>query len=226
MPTPDDMYTDEAPFLRPNVVKGNYPDVDSYLDVQFRLLREDFFQPLRKGLSEYRGLKELKKKVHRIDNVRLYTDVQILELDLKAENTYTLQFSTKGTQKINWEGSKRLIFGSLLLLSTDDFKTFLLFTVVDRKPELLQQGKFKAKYEGAEPLPLGIRKQLMVMAESSVYFEAYRCVLQALQKISPNHFPMKPYILGENVEPNPPRYLDDFERVIAFLFNKINLNNI
>jgi len=92
---------------------------------------------------------------------------------------------------------------------------------VDRKPELLQQGKFKAKYEGTDPLPIGIRKQSMVMAESSVYFEAYRCVLQALQKISPNHFPMKPYILGENVEPNPPRYLDDIERVLTYLFNRL-----
>lgn len=41
-------FTDEVPFFRKNILK--YTHVDHYLDVQFRLLREDFLRPLRKGI--------------------------------------------------------------------------------------------------------------------------------------------------------------------------------
>lgn len=200
------------PFLRPNVIKGNYPDVDTYLDVQFRLLREDFFSPLRDGLLSYRKKIEGKhKRGLRIDNIRLYEDVQILDQDTKT-NSFTLKFSIKGMQKVNWEGSKRLLFGSLLLLSDDGFNSFFLFTVSDRKPEQLAQGKVKANFEGVS-LPSFVKNKKLVMAESSVFFEAYRSVLQALQKISPDHFPMKEYILGHDFTPVPPKYLVHEERV-------------
>lgn len=43
---------DRCPFLRPNIVNGAYSDVEHYLDVQFRLLREDCFGPLRDGISK------------------------------------------------------------------------------------------------------------------------------------------------------------------------------
>jgi hypothetical protein len=52
----------------------------------------------------------------------------------------------------------------------------MLFTVVDRKPEQLSLGRIKAKFEG-ESLPTYAKKTNCVMAESSVFFEAYRSVL-------------------------------------------------
>ena len=210
VPNCDDMVTDVEPFLRVNLIGGSYQDVDHYLDVQFRLLREDFFLPLRQGLTQYKSKMAFSGKKEqrniRIDNVRLYNDAQILEMDPKAEDTYTIQFAIKGMEKINWEGSKRLLFGSLLLLSADDFKTFFLFTVVDRNLAMLKQGKFKAKFEGTS-LPAHARKEKYMMAESSVFFEAYHSILYTLQRISPEHFPMKRYILGQSAQPEIPGYL-------------------
>lgn len=52
VPTKEDLLGN-MPFLRPNIVQGGYNDVEHYLDVQFRLLREDCFGPFRDGLSEY-----------------------------------------------------------------------------------------------------------------------------------------------------------------------------
>ena len=52
-PTMEDLNKDELPFLRKNKRKGGYTSVDHYLDVQFRLLREDFVYPLREGIAEY-----------------------------------------------------------------------------------------------------------------------------------------------------------------------------
>ena len=46
----DKMY---KPFLRRNVIEGAYRNVEHYLDVHFRLLREDFIAPLREGISSF-----------------------------------------------------------------------------------------------------------------------------------------------------------------------------
>ena len=52
-PTARDLDKETLPFLRKNKYHGGYMDVDHYLDVQFRLLREDFVCPLREGIAEY-----------------------------------------------------------------------------------------------------------------------------------------------------------------------------
>ena len=206
MPEWDDVCTNDEPFLRPNIIIGNYSDVDTYLDIQFRLLREDFFSPLREGLLAFRNQTEKKQKNIRIDNVRLYYDVKIKYDDDAQSDFYLLEFSVKNL-RVNWEGSKRLLFGSLLLLSADNFNSFLLFTVADRKPDQLSHGRIKVKFEG-ESLPVYAMENNLIMAESSVFFEAYRSVLIALQRISPAHFPMEDYILCRNVSSiQPPDYL-------------------
>lgn len=40
----------EKPYLRRSIVDGPYKDAQHYLDVQFRLFREDLISPLRNGL--------------------------------------------------------------------------------------------------------------------------------------------------------------------------------
>ena len=43
---------DKPVYLRRNRDVGAFSSVNDYLDVQFRLLREDFLQPLREGIAE------------------------------------------------------------------------------------------------------------------------------------------------------------------------------
>lgn len=42
---------------------------------------------------------------------------------------------------MRWQNSKRLIFGSLVCLSCDNFESFLFATVSDRDPKELQKGR-------------------------------------------------------------------------------------
>lgn len=58
VPLKEDILTDEEPFLRPNLIVGKYPSALTYLDVQFRLLREDFLAPLRGAVKTYFMLKK------------------------------------------------------------------------------------------------------------------------------------------------------------------------
>ena len=221
IPEHKDLCIGVEPFLRPNVVTGRYPDVDAYLDIQFRLLREDFFRPLREGLQEFKNQVEGKAQCSkyrriRLDNLRLYQDVRLVNChtDRDEQTHYTLQFS--GMKGIRWENSKRLIFGSLLMLSVDNFDTFLLFTVTGRNlKSLADENSITVRFEGSSQLPRYFWNNSMMMAESSVFFESYRSVLVALQKISPIHFPMKDYLLGHSVDATVPDYLVDKETVIA-----------
>lgn len=43
------------PYLRRNKEKGSFSDIEQYLDVQFRLLREDFVSPMRDGIAVWKA---------------------------------------------------------------------------------------------------------------------------------------------------------------------------
>jgi hypothetical protein len=53
IPTSTELLSGEKAFLRPSLIKGGYASAQEYLDVQYRLLREDFVAPLREGIQQY-----------------------------------------------------------------------------------------------------------------------------------------------------------------------------
>lgn len=87
VPTRDDLM-DSTPFVRPNIVQGAYNDVEHYLDVQFRLLREDCFGPIRDGIS-----KNVQKEKKKIILVFVFSWLKFLSFRLFREIlTYFLLF--------------------------------------------------------------------------------------------------------------------------------------
>ena len=54
IPQAADLSVGYKPFLRVNVINRRYRDLEHYLDVQFRLLREDCVLPLREGVVQLR----------------------------------------------------------------------------------------------------------------------------------------------------------------------------
>ena len=52
IPTIQDVHATGRAWCRRNKVDGSYTSPDHYLDVQFRLLREDFVGPLRDGIND------------------------------------------------------------------------------------------------------------------------------------------------------------------------------
>ncbi|XP_041357630.1 NFX1-type zinc finger-containing protein 1-like [Gigantopelta aegis] len=77
-PTEQDIYPDkDGPYLRKNRAMGRYTDLNEYLDIQFRLLREDFICPLREGIDDYLQPKEVHGR-RRIKDIRVYNDVRML----------------------------------------------------------------------------------------------------------------------------------------------------
>ena len=134
--------TGERPFLRRNKTDGSYNDAEHYLDVQFRLLREDFVRPLREGIAKL--LERIgSAKPGALQDIRVYKDVRLLYPVCTSDGLrYRIKFDSTRLRNVRWENSKRLIFGSLMCLSKDKFESFVFATIANRDPKELKQVRF------------------------------------------------------------------------------------
>ncbi|XP_076070494.1 uncharacterized protein LOC143042123 [Mytilus galloprovincialis] len=210
MPEEDDMLY-QTIFLRRNKAKGGYNDLDHYLDVQFRLYREDCIIPLREVYEEF-ITKDKENQSFRLESGRIYRDVIIqrtTSTSLDHGEVFIIQLDDEHRKRIRWNNSKRLIFGSVLLLSFDRFKSLLFALVSDSKPdEMRKTGSFKIKIFKTRPNQQIPRENPGILLEAtSAYFEAYHHVLTALQSIEEDTLPFQQYIVHCNSSVDMPNYL-------------------
>ncbi|CAH1102677.1 unnamed protein product [Psylliodes chrysocephalus] len=203
-PNTHEITSQQHVFLRPNVIKGPYRDIEHYLDVQYRLYREDFVQPLRNGICKY--LEDPKTK---LENIRTYRNVQFLNREtISDQNCYRLQYDFSNEKKsFEFENSKRFMYGSLLCFTRDNFRTILFGTVAGRDLDTLSKGQLIVGFRNNAIVPQTIIGPQFLMLESKVFFEPYYQVLNALKNMSTIHFPMERYIILVESEAKPPEYL-------------------
>ena len=205
-PTNKEMASQERPFLRKNISKGRYDDVEHYLDVQFRLLREDFLEPLREGIYE---ITHNVPKERRNQSMKCYQGVRIVGKEFTPSGViYKVQLQDSKFSKAILAHSKRLIFGSFVCLSKDNFQTMLFATVANRDPEDVEAGKLDIRFvEDQNVFDIEKRPEEYQMAESPAYFEAYYHVLKGLQELNENSMPFPKYLVECSAEVGPPKYL-------------------
>ncbi|XP_035284019.1 NFX1-type zinc finger-containing protein 1-like isoform X2 [Anguilla anguilla] len=209
-PTYEDMHATELPFLRPNIVGEKFQDGETYLDTHFRLLREDFIKPLRDGISQLLQFEGKDLRQRRFDDVRIYFNARILAPVCTPKGIlYRVKFDGKNLKNINWESSKRLLFGALVCLSTDYFRTMIFATVANRDVKELQKGVTTVFFtdENRRKLADVSPSDVFLMVENMAFFEAYRHVLEGLQEMSVEDLPMQRYIVSCEEDISPPRYL-------------------
>jgi hypothetical protein len=215
------------PFLRANVIDNAYNNVQHYLDVQFRLLREDFIIPLRDGV------KQLRRDRHMLENgtqahenakktrqAFVYHDVEIVNPVCNSNgDVYRIHIDThhRTLRRVKWEKSKRLKFGALVCLSPDNFHTLYFAAVENRDSKNLEYGELELRFYNCErQMMRGFieEKTRFEMVESDSYFEAYRHNLMVLQELNEENLPFKEYIVHCNKDILPPKYLipEDVEK--------------
>lgn len=250
-PTYSEVHLDEKPFLRPNLITEKYDSAEVYLDTHFRLLREDFVRPLREGIVELlqnyddKGLRRRK-----FDDIRVYFNTRIkVPLCTSTGVGYKIEFDTRPLKFVRWQNSKRLLYGSLVCMSRDNFETLLFATVSDRDPEELKKGIVHLSFnERSRPTLAEVQpSDSFLMVETTAYFEAYRHVLEGLQEIRGEDVPFQRYIVQCWADISAPSYLlfgdtynlealmkevshdaeEDFEPTLEFLRrqNQINILN-
>ena len=195
------------PKLRPNIVEGHYDSWEHYYDTQFKLLKEDFVAPLRRGVCGFReGLRG-----RDISDVRVYYDVAFTGLNFSAEGILlSVKFNSSKFHRVNWEHSKRLIYGSLLCFSCNNFETVMFASVVDRDAKKLKQGEFTVKMESnTDVLHLTSNKDdLYTMIESQAHYETYYHILNSLQKAEFTTMPFTEILIESKCqEVQPPEYM-------------------
>ncbi|XP_047991691.1 NFX1-type zinc finger-containing protein 1-like isoform X2 [Leguminivora glycinivorella] len=195
------------PFLRANVVEGAYADVDHYLDVQFRLLREDCFGPLREGIHQY--IEDPRRKKY--DNIRVYRNVKFSEPYASQQKIGSIvlfdESTIKSFKRVKWAHSKRLLFGSLVVFTKDNCKSFLVGTILERDEKFLNKGQLPVNIVNEDNSNI-YNDDRYIMIECEVYFEPYYHVLKALQDPGfPEHLAMNKYIVDVEKVPEKPGYL-------------------
>ncbi|XP_053404550.1 NFX1-type zinc finger-containing protein 1-like isoform X2 [Mercenaria mercenaria] len=208
-PQTADMQPNDDRYLRVNKIEGHYNDLDHYLDVQFRLLREDFVAPLREGVSDYiQVMQERGKKKRKIQDVRIYNNVRLIAPDCGESGLcHVLQFDVSGFSHVRWNSTKRLIYGSLVCLSPDNFASFFFATVVNREPKQLMKGLVNVRFEHDYQTVRHLFGQVFTMAETTAYFESYRHVLTGLQRTRQGDLPFERYIIQCESRVRSPAYL-------------------
>lgn len=199
IPTEEELFREEKPFIRRNLIEGPYRNVNHYLDIQFRLLREDFVGPLRKAIQNY-----ISNRENKIENVRIHQKVQFIQRYNNNKQVGTLlKFSFNKRFKFN-ENSKRLIYGSLLCFTNSNFRSIFFGKVIDRDSKLLNDAMIVVDLlDGVEIEYL----KDYTMIECSIFFEPYYQVLNALQQYDENNFPLENYLLYVDDRPAIPEYL-------------------
>ncbi|CAF0978486.1 unnamed protein product [Adineta steineri] len=212
IPNVTEILSERKPYLRRNIINGVYEDPQHYLDIHFRLLREDFVGPLRDGITQY-----LSNTGGKNFNVRIYENVRSLgsRLSPRSGIVYDLRLDIVMASKISWVNSRRLIFGNLLVLTYDNFKTCAFVTVEDRtqiEKDFIISVKTLEKINNNEQIQVDLdaidSSYSLIMIETTTYFEAYRPVLNALQSIDIEQtFPLAPFLLKLTNEMVPPDYI-------------------
>ena len=201
------------PEVRPNKVDTPYKDWMEYYDIQFRLIREDFIAPLRRGVAAF--LQGDKGKKNR--DVKTYGAAKIVSQVTTKEKgiCFNVKFDVSGFRKknFNWSQSKRLIFGSLLCFIPTDRKSEsnVIFAIVAGSDfDKLREGKIMVQCEGdiLEAMNHCGKETEFEIVESSAYFEATSPILRSIQTANTETMPfMKQLIQGDCEVILPPIYL-------------------
>jgi len=189
--------------LSPNIMEGGYDNIEHYIDVQFRLLREDILAPIREGIQSYKIMSKLNQKcVMKMPNMRIYFDAKITKKYTEKE-TILVHFFTKEDCSIN---SKRFMFESLLVFSDDNFNSMFFATVI----KMNRQTSLPIKTLVIQPLgnkPSIKFNSTYTMAESDAYFLPYMYSMEVLKTFDHYNFPMKSYIVYGKTKSKVPAYL-------------------
>ena len=118
-----------------SVTQGRYSTADEYLQSQFHMLREDLLAPLQRGIAAFRCQEALDDS-----QVHLYEHVGLHALACSKQGMSVRLTFTPVDPKVDWHRTSRLLYGSLLALSCDDFETIVWATVAHRDARLFTGG--------------------------------------------------------------------------------------
>ena len=192
-------------YLRQNIIGGFYADLQTHGDIQFRLLREDFLEPLRLSIGKFLNKAKItgqqQPDAKDLGNIYFYSNCRFVSSPMLGKSVpsrpdiwrrYSIAFDAP--IRTNWASSKRLIYGSLVTLWNAPNKLVFLAVVTHSDPVELNKGLLALSFT-KEP-PAGFEHHTYTMLECPVFYEPYRAVLEAFKQMDETNFPLSSFILG------------------------------
>ena len=136
LPTKEELQISTLPpNLQRNIITGPYISQLQYLNIQYRLLREDFIHPLRCAIHEIESDEE------ECQGLKVYdATIQSKGYSSYECSTFEVSFRVSGHHVIQWDRTKRLQYGDLVCLMNDASGIIMFATVAERKVEDLKKG--------------------------------------------------------------------------------------
>ena len=207
LPTKEELEQESLPVDLPsNITHGPYPNAIQYLDIQYRLLREDFIHPLRCALHEIEGDEEEDY------STRVYHDVTIKSEVYSSYDCAAFEISFQGQNhhQVRWDRSKRFTYGDLVCLMNDDRSIILFATVIERNIEDLRRGivtvEFRTEADIMQLPPIHYH-----MIESPGFYAGYAPILRHIHALQehPDSLPFSQYIVELETDVQLPQYISD-----------------
>ena len=221
LPTREELEQKTLPLGLPtNIIEGPYLNTLQYLDIQYRLLREDFIHPLRCAFHELECDEEEEER----HKMKVYRNVEIKSLAYSSHDcaTFEISFQAENHTRIKWDRTKSFTYGDLVCLINDDFSIILFATVAERNVEDLRKGivtvDFRTKIDVMELPPTTYH-----MIESPGFYAAYAPILHLLHDLQedPEALPFSRYIVHLKTDVRLPQYISDENGFVLKLHNVI-----
>ena len=230
----DDFLTNINYDIDPNMIKGEYDSYESYINTMFFLEYEDCYKNLRKAIyrlgNNEQNLGQLNQKEivnfeKKQKDIYCYFNGELVNVEINSEGIFiTIDFSSLSGKKINF--SKRMINGSLVVITNSNFTDYLLSIVSynpyiekklleksDDKRRKLKLESFDIPKEPRYRIKLEVinlsnesftfmlsNKYNLQIFESKAYFQSYIHILNRLQNLIIKQLPFEKEIVKVNFD--------------------------
>ena len=200
-----------------HLIKGSYKSYERYFNTLFYLTYEDCYRDLKYTIYDLYNdnlVIDPKYVEKKYKDIYFYFNASIPGIDATNDGIIlTIEF--QATKIIKF--TKRMIYGSLLVLTDENWNDFLLITVF-QNPYLTYRNSNMNKQMSKLPTPpkyrisaklinptkksfkfiINARNQNLNIFESKAYFESYIHILKRLKQINTKDLPFKNEIIDAN----------------------------
>ena len=216
-------------FIAPHIKSGPYFSFERYINTMFYLEKEDCYRSLREAIYNLQtdsksindmNYQEIKNTIKKYSDLYFYRDGTINHVDINCCGIIiTIDFLGINSRKIKF--TKRMITGSLVVLTDNNYSDYLLTTVFynpyfdkkEKENENNNKSKIKLPKEPYYRVQLSLvninaqsylfllqnREKLQIF-ESKAYFESYIHIMKRLQTINVKDLPFKSELIDGNFD--------------------------
>ena len=223
-----DFSTNEKKLISKHIIKGSYTSYSRYLNTMFYLEYEDCYSSLRNTIYNLQlngtSINDMKPKnikliEHEYKDIYFYINGEIIYIEIGKDGVIiTIDFCAPINKKIKF--TKRMITGSLIVITNNKFDSYLLTTVfynpyVDKKinnsknknpkVKIPKQPYYRVQLSVVNLSPesfmflVNNRKKLQLF-ESKAYFESYIHIMKRLQTMQVEDLPFKNELVDCNFQ--------------------------